>query len=43
MAGKVVQTGTTVVSPDGKTYTVSTTGTDASGQQINTIAVYDRQ
>jgi hypothetical protein len=42
-AGKVVQTGTTVVSPDGKTYTVSTTGTDASGQQIRTIAVYDRQ
>jgi hypothetical protein len=42
-AGKVVQTGTTVVTPDGKSYTVTTTGTNANGRQINNIAVYDKQ
>jgi hypothetical protein len=41
--GKVVQTGTWVVSPDGKTLTASYTGTNANGQQINITAVYDKQ
>ena len=42
-AGKVVLTGTSVVSPDGKTYTVTTTGTDADGRQVNNVTVYDKQ
>ena len=40
---EVVQTVTNVVTPDGKTLTLTTTGTDASGRQINNIAVYDKQ
>jgi hypothetical protein len=42
-AGKVVNTGTNVVSRDGKTLTATTTGTDANGRQINNIGVYDKQ
>ena len=42
-AGKVVQTQTRVISADGKTLTFTGTGTNASGQQINNIAVYDKQ
>ena len=42
-AGKVVQTGTAVLSQDGKTSTITTTGTDANGRQFNNIAVYDKQ
>jgi hypothetical protein len=42
-AGKVVQTGTNVVSRDGKTVTATITGTDANGRQINNIGVYDKQ
>ena len=42
-AGKVVLTGTSAVSPDGKTYTVTTTGTDADGRQVNNVTVYDKQ
>jgi hypothetical protein len=41
-AGKVVQTGTYAISPDGKTWTV-TIGTNANGRQINNIFVYDKQ
>jgi hypothetical protein len=41
--GKVVQTGTNVVSKDGKTRTISSKGFDAKGQKINNIAVYDKQ
>jgi hypothetical protein len=41
--GKVVQTGTWVVSPDGKTLTVTSTGTNPNGQRINNIFVYDKQ
>lgn len=40
---KVIQTGTWVVSPDGKTLTASYTGTNANGQQVNITAVYDKQ
>lgn len=42
-AGKVVQTGTNVVSKDGKTRTVTTKGTNAQGQQISSVAVYEKQ
>jgi len=42
-AGKVVQTQTRVMSADGKTLTFTGTGTNAIGQQINNIAVYDKQ
>jgi len=31
------------VSSDGKTMTVTTTGTDERGRKINNVAVYDRQ
>ena len=42
-AGKVVTTQTNVVAADGKTRTVTTTGTDAQGRKIHNVAVYDRQ
>jgi hypothetical protein len=42
-AGKVVQTATSVVSADGKTRTLTTIGVDEKGQQINNVAVYDKQ
>jgi hypothetical protein len=42
-AGKQVQTFTTVVSADGKTRTTTTTGTNASGQKVDNVQVYDKQ
>ena len=43
-AGKLVSTGTNVLSPDGKTMTVTTTGIlDASGLTGTNIGVYDKQ
>ena len=41
--GSVTVTGRVVVSPDGKTRTVTTTGTDAQGAKISLTAVYDKQ
>jgi hypothetical protein len=41
--GKVVQTGTRVFSADGKTMTFTGTGVNANGQQINYVAVYEKQ
>ncbi|MFN2445701.1 MAG: hypothetical protein ABR606_09005 [Vicinamibacterales bacterium] len=41
--GKVVQTGTNVVAKDGKSRTVTTKGTNAQGQQISNVAVYEKQ
>jgi len=41
--GKVVQTYQRVVSEDGKTMTVATTGKDASGRTLNSVAVFDRR
>lgn len=41
--GKVILSQTIVVSADGKTRTVTTKGTDAKGQPIDTVSVYDRQ
>jgi hypothetical protein len=42
-AGKVVLTSTNVLSKDGKTMTITTTGHDAAGQAINNVRVYDKQ
>jgi hypothetical protein len=42
-AGKVTITTKGVVSADGKTLTISQTGTDAKGQTVNSTAVYDKQ
>jgi len=41
--GKVTMSGHTVVSPDGKSRTVTVSGTDPNGNKINTTAVYDKQ
>jgi len=40
---KVVATGTSVLSKDGKVLTITTKGTDASGKPFNSVAVYDKQ
>jgi hypothetical protein len=42
-AGRVVQSGRRVLSPDGRTLTFTATGVNANGQQINDVAVYERQ
>jgi hypothetical protein len=42
-AGKLVQVATLVLSPDSRTITITTRGTNAGGQQVNTVAVYDKQ
>jgi hypothetical protein len=42
-SGKNVQTATGVFSADGKTYTITNTGVTANGQQINNVAVYEKQ
>ncbi len=42
-AGKVVATGTRVVSKDGKTMTITTTGTNAKGQVVNNVEVFDKR
>ena len=42
-AGKVIQSGFHVISSDGKTFTVITTGTGPNGREINNFAVYDKQ
>jgi hypothetical protein len=41
--GRITTTQTFVVSPDGKMLTITATGTDASGQAVNNVAVYDKQ
>jgi hypothetical protein len=41
--GKVTITGQIVVSADGKTRTVTTSGTDPEGKKFKNISVYDRQ
>jgi hypothetical protein len=43
LAGKVVQTATSVVSKDGKTRTVTVTGINAQGQKISTVGVYEKK
>jgi hypothetical protein len=39
----VVQTTTNVLSADGKTRTLTTMGVNEQGEQINSVAVYDKQ
>jgi hypothetical protein len=41
--GKVTQTTTRVVSKDGKTLTLTTTGTNAKGQAVNNVLVFDKR
>jgi len=41
--GKVVATGRIVVSADGKSRTLTVTGTDAKGNKVKSTAVYDKQ
>jgi hypothetical protein len=41
--GKVVGTGTSVVSPDGKTLTLSSKGTDENGKVSSSVVLYDKQ
>ena len=40
---KVTTTGRVVVSADGKSRTVTTSGTDAKGKKVSSTAVYDKQ
>ena len=42
-AGKVTTTGRIVVSPDGKSRTVTASGTDPKGNKVSSTAVYDKQ
>jgi hypothetical protein len=42
-AGKVTGSGKVTVSADGKTRTVMQTGTNAAGQKLNNVRVYDKQ
>ena len=41
--GKVTQTATNVISADGKTVTVTFHRTNAQGQPVSTVAVYEKQ
>lgn len=41
--GKVLLSGTVVVAADGKSRTVTTSGTNAKGEKVTQTAVYDRQ
>ena len=41
--GKATTTQTSVVSADGKTRTVTTSGVNVKGQKVNNVAVYERQ
>jgi len=40
--GKVTATGRIVISPDGKSRTVTVSGTDGKGKKVNYTAVYDK-
>jgi hypothetical protein len=42
-AGKVVYTDKRTVSPDGKTYTISRTGTSPDGKKTHSTIVFDKQ
>lgn len=41
--GKVIVTGKVAVSADGKTRTVTTSSTNAKGEKVESVAVYDKQ
>ena len=40
---KTVQTGTNVLSADGRTRTITLTGLDSLGRRVNSVIVYDRK
>ena len=42
-AGKVVITGTRTISPDGKVMTITSKGTNALGQNIDDVEVFDKR
>ena len=42
-AGKVVATGTRVISKDGKVMTITTKGTNAKGQAFNDVQVFEKR
>jgi hypothetical protein len=42
-SGKVTTSGKIVVAPDGKSRTLSVTGTDSAGKKVSSVAVYDKQ
>ena len=42
-AGKVTSTQISVLSKDGKTIAITSTGTDAQGKTVKSVAVYDKQ
>jgi len=42
-AGRVVATGTRVISKDGKVMTITTKGTNAKGQAFNDVEVFDKR
>jgi hypothetical protein len=42
-AGKVVLTGTRIISRDGKVMTITTKGTNATGQPINDVQVFEKR
>jgi hypothetical protein len=41
--GKVTTTGNIIVAADGKTRTLTVSGTDAAGKKVTSVAVYDKQ
>jgi polyisoprenoid-binding protein YceI len=43
LKGKVMTTNHIVVAPDGKSRTVTITGTNAQGQKVHHVVVYDKQ
>jgi hypothetical protein len=43
MAGKVMLSGKIVVAADGKSRTVTASGTNAKGEKVTQMAVYDKQ
>ena len=43
LSGKVILTGRIAVSADGKTRTVTVTGTDSMGKQVTSTSVFDKQ
>jgi hypothetical protein len=41
--GKVVQTARRAISADGKTMTITVTGTDEKGRKVNNVSVFEKQ
>ena len=41
--GKLIATGKVVIAADGKSRTLTTSGTDAAGKKTRSVAVYDKQ